>query len=67
MAMKPITPAAVEGARCVNTAFPADAVPAMAYVCYQLDRTAYAPDKALQKGTLFTVLDKPFHGKGMSE
>ncbi len=48
---------------CVASALPDNAVPAMAFVPFQLDRTAYSPEKALAAGTLFTVLDKPFKGR----
>ena len=48
---------------CVASALPDNAVPAMAFVPFQLDRTAYSPEKALSAGTLFTVLDKPFKGR----
>ena len=49
---------------CVSTSLPDPPVPAMAYVPFQLDRTAFSPEQALMRGTLFTVLDKPFKGKG---
>ena len=48
---------------CVVSALPENAVPAMAFVPFQLDRTAYSPEKALAAGTLFNVLDKPFKGR----
>lgn len=45
------------------TPLPDDPVPAMAYVPFQqLDRT-FAPERALEAGTLFPELDKPFCGK----
>ncbi len=50
---------------CVTTALPDDPVVAMAYVPFQLDRTAYSPEQALQMGTLFTVLNKPFCGRSI--
>lgn len=50
---------------CVTTALPANPVVAMAYVPFQLDKTAYTPEQALQNGTLFTVLNKPFCGRSV--
>lgn len=47
---------------CPKTALPADTTVTMAYVPYQLDTNAYCPEVALQNGTLFPVLDKPFFG-----
>lgn len=42
---------------------PADPVPAMAYVPYQQwSNTLHSPERALDAGTLFPVLDKPFLG-----
>ncbi len=42
---------------------PADPVPAMAYVPYQQWSGAlHSPERALDAGTLFPVLDKPFLG-----
>lgn len=47
-------------------ALPADAAVTMAYVPFQEDMTTYEPSTALDKGTLFETLDKPFCGrKGM--
>lgn len=37
---------------------------AMAYVPWQFFQTIYEPDKALQAGTIFPELNKPFLGKG---
>ena len=37
---------------------------AMAYVPWQFFRDVYEPDKALQCGTIFPELNKPFFGKG---
>ncbi len=34
----------------------------MAYVPWQTWRNIYEPDKALQRGTIFEELDKPFYG-----
>ena len=39
---------------------PETVVTAMAYVPFQTDTTQFAPEKALQNGTLFTDLNKPF-------
>lgn len=50
---------------CVATEFPGDATPTMAYIPFQLDKTAYEPEKALQEGTLFTTLNKPFCGRSL--
>ncbi len=48
---------------CVITALPEDTAVTMAYVPFQLDKSCYSPEKALQEGTLFPVLDKPFCGR----
>ena len=37
---------------------------AMAYVPWQFFQETYEPDKALQYGTIFPELNKPFYGKG---
>lgn len=50
---------------CVTTALPAEPVVAMAYVPFQLDKTAYTPEMALMEGTLFTTLNKPFCGRSI--
>lgn len=47
---------------CPNTSLPIDATVTMAYVPYQLDTNVYCPEVALQNGTLFPILDKPFFG-----
>ncbi len=40
---------------------PVDPVPAMAYVPFQQwSSSLHSPEKALESGTLFPVLDKPF-------
>ncbi len=44
-------------------AFPADTPLAMAYVPYQVWETPYETDVALQRGTIFKSLDKPFIGE----
>lgn len=45
------------------SALPKDAAVTMAYVPFQEDTTTYEPSMALDKGTLFEALDKPFYGK----
>lgn len=52
---------------CVTTSVPEDAAVTMAYVPFQLDKTAYTPEKALQEGTLFTSLNKPFYGRSICD
>ena len=47
---------------CPKTALPVDTTVTMAYVPYQLDMNVYCPEVALQNGTLFPFLDKPFFG-----
>ena len=47
---------------CPLTKFPENTAVTMAYVPYQLDRTAFSPSEALLRGTLFTTLYKPFNG-----
>ncbi len=42
----------------------ADMAIAMAYVPWQFMHETYEPDKALQCGTIFPELNKPFLGKG---
>ena len=46
------------------SALPSDATVTMAYVPMQTDTTVYDADKALQAGTLFPALNKPFAGAG---
>jgi len=41
-------------------ALPETPVVAMAYVPFQTDNAVYDAAKALQRGTVFPVLDKPF-------
>ena len=50
---------------CVTTMFPNDPQVTLAYVPFQLDKTAYTPEKALEEGTLFTTLNKPFCGRSV--
>lgn len=47
---------------CPSAKFPEDASVTMAYVPYQLDRTSYTPSEALNNGSFFTALNKPFLG-----
>lgn len=47
-----------------QTALPSNTVVAMAYVPIQLDTKAFDAETALNKGTLFSVLYKPFLGAG---
>ncbi len=44
------------------TAFPEQTPPAMAYVPYQMWDAVCEPEEGLARGTMFPVLDKPFHG-----
>ena len=41
---------------------PENPVEAMAYVPFQQFQTVYSPEKALNSGTMFPELDKPFYG-----
>lgn len=54
--------------RCPANMDPADPLAdmaiAMAYVPWQFMHETYEPDKALQCGTIFPELNKPFLGKG---
>lgn len=43
--------------------FPAYPVVGMAYVPWQQPKDVYEPEVALQRGTLFPCLDKPFLGR----
>ncbi len=46
------------------TPLPKDPVPAMAYVPYQQwCANLHSAERALDAGTLFPVLDKPFYGR----
>ncbi|MBC8534779.1 spore coat associated protein CotJA [Clostridiales bacterium NSJ-40] len=42
---------------------PENMVVAMAYVPFQQFSKVYTPEKALDNGTLFPELDKPFYGR----
>lgn len=47
-----------------TAALPPDPVPAMAYVPYQQwQGSLFTPEQALEAGTLFPVLHKPFLGR----
>ena len=46
-----------------NARWPECRVPAMAYVPMQQWGEAFTPARALRRGTLFPILDKPFTGK----
>lgn len=52
-----------ESCPCTITPLPANPVVAMLYVPMQNDTTMFDEMKALDCGTLFTVLNKPFAGK----
>ena len=43
---------------------PQEQLPVMVYIVEQEWSSVYPSDRALQQGTLFPVLDKPFFGKG---
>ena len=47
----------------VHPPMPEDPAYAIAYIRWQELSQVYEPDEALQKGTLFPVLDKPFYGR----
>ena len=47
----------------MRSAFPEDPAYAIAYVRWQDMCRVYEPEEALQKGTLFPDLDKPFYGR----
>ena len=48
---------------CTVTPLPTNPVAAMMYIPLQIDVTMFDEMKALDCGTLFTVLNKPFAGK----
>lgn len=54
----------IEGCPGTQDHFPADMPIAMAYVPWQKWKNLYDPAKALESGTIFAELDKPFLGKG---
>lgn len=45
------------------TAFPAQVSVGMAYVPYQVWQNVYDPQVAIERGTIFEELDKPFIGE----
>lgn len=47
-----------------ETLFPAETPYAMAYVPFQQWQKPYDPEAALDRGTVFPCLDKPFIGEG---
>lgn len=50
-----------------RTPLPEYPVPGMAYVPYQQwTEILHSPERALESGTLFPVLDKPFRGVGVT-
>ena len=49
--------------RSGRAALPDDPVVAMAYVPFQQWGDVYEPERALDAGTLFPDLDKPFYGR----
>ena len=58
----------IEGMACglydTPTPLPKDPVPGMAYVPYQQwSSQLLSPERALDAGTLFPILDKPFYGR----
>lgn len=57
----------MEGQACAlpKPPLPADTVLAMAYVPFQRFCNLYPPERALEAGTLFADLDKPFLGGGL--
>ena len=61
--MMQMRPADDRGEVCVVTALPSDPVLAMAYVPFQMLERTYEPEQALQTGTLFPELNKPFRGR----
>lgn len=52
---------------CVTTALPDDPQVVMAYIPFQLDKTAYSPEKGLDEGSLFTTLNRPFYGRSICD
>ena len=53
----------LRGCRTTCTPLPEDPVPGMAYVPFQQWSETYEPARALDDGTLFPVLNKPFYGR----
>ena len=46
-----------------HPSIPEDPAYAIAYIRWQELCRVYEPEEALQKGTLFPALDKPFYGR----
>ncbi len=59
-------PAGTQGKDCTPnpTPFPRETPVAMAYIPFQQFGQIYPPEKALNSGTVFPELDKPFLGGG---
>ena len=57
-------PRRMDGCPDTRDFFPEDIPLAMAYVRWQRWQDLYEPCKALQCGTIFRELDKPFLGRG---
>lgn len=51
------------GARADESICP-QSTPVMAYIPSQTDGKVYCDEQALTRGTLYSVLDKPFYGNG---
>lgn len=49
------------------TPFPQETPVAMAYIPFQQFGKLYVPEKALERGTVFPELDKPFLGREKSK
>lgn len=65
MPMNPMADCPSMPEHCPHKADPlADMPIAMAYVPWQFFHETFEPDKALQCGTIFPELSKPFYGKG---
>jgi len=50
-----------------KSAFPSETPIGMCYVPFQQWETPYAENMALERGTMFPSLDKPFCGKEISD
>ena len=61
-----MSPRRMDGCPDTRDFFPDDIPLAMAYVRWQRWQDLYEPCKALEHGTIFKELDKPFLGKGGS-
>lgn len=56
------TEASAKEITCLTTAMPATVTDAVSYVPVQMDTSTYDDVLALQEGTLFPALNKPFLG-----